>query len=75
MAAAAGTKCVGIYSSRNYPGEWDPYGDRHTVLRALVECEGCMLERCVENKMNCIMSISVDQVYNACEKILREVDS
>ena len=75
MAAISGTKCVGIYSSHNYPGEWYPYGNGHTVLRTSVECEGCMLERCVENKMKCIMSISVDQVYNACEKILRGVDS
>lgn len=50
MAAAAGTKCVGIYSSRNYPGEWDPYGNGHIVLQTPVECEGCMLETCVEKK-------------------------
>ena len=75
MAAAAGVKCVGIYSSRNYPGEWDPYGSGHIVLRTPVECEGCMLEKCEEKKMKCIMAIRVDQVYNACEKILREVDS
>ena len=74
MAAAAEIKCVGIYSSRNYPGEWSPYGNGHVVLRAPIECEGCMLERCVENNMKCIMSISADWVYNACEKILREVD-
>jgi len=75
MAASANVRCVGIFTSRDYPGHWYPYGKVHTVLRTPVECEGCMLERCVENKMKCIMSISVDHVYDACEKILREVDS
>ena len=75
MAAAANVRCVGIFTSRDYPGHWYPYGNGHTILRTPIECEGCMLERCVENKMKCIMSISVDHVYDACEKILREVDS
>lgn len=74
MAAVANIRCVGIFTSRDYPGHWYPYGNNHTVLRTPIECEGCMLERCVENKMKCIMSISVDQVYDACENILRKID-
>ena len=74
MAAAAGIRCVGIYSSRNYPGEWHPYGDGHIVLRSETECEGCMLENCVANGRKCILSIGVDQVFNSCAMILKEVD-
>jgi ADP-heptose:LPS heptosyltransferase len=75
MAVAANVRCVGVFTSRDYPGHWYPYGDGHVVLRTPIECEGCMLETCVEKRMKCIMSISVDQVYISCEKILREIDS
>ena len=70
MAACANARCVGIFTSRDYPGHWYPYGNGHIVLRTPIECEGCMLETCVEKKMKCIMSISVEQVYEACKKIL-----
>lgn len=73
MAAAANVRCVGIFTSRDYPGLWYPYGNGHIVLRTPIECEGCMLEACVRKKMKCIMSISVDRVYDACENILREI--
>lgn len=75
MAAGGGVKCVGIYSSRDYPGEWEPYGRGHVLIRTQIECEGCRLETCVKKKMECIMSISVKQVYNVCELILQEADS
>lgn len=71
MAACAGVRCVGVFTSRDYPGNWYPYGNGHIILRTPVECEGCMLERCVEQKMKCILSISTDQVYQACKTILQ----
>ena len=73
MAAASGLRCVVPFSSRDYPGHWYPYGDGHAVFRTPIPCEGCMLERCVERKMECILSISVQQVLEASRKILREV--
>ena len=72
MAATAGVRCVGVYSSRNYPGLWDPYGDRHVVIRTEMPCEGCKLEECVVEGMKCILSISVDNVLEACYNVLRE---
>jgi heptosyltransferase III len=72
MAAAAGIKCVGIYSARDYPGNWHPYGHGHIVLRNRRPCEGCMLEVCSERKAECIMSIHVNDVFQACAKVLRE---
>ena len=32
LAAAVGTPCVAIFSSRNLPGEWFPYGRQHRVI-------------------------------------------
>src|SRR5919106_1776569 len=62
LAAAVGTPCVAVFSSRNLPGEWFPYGDRHRVLYHSISCQGCRLEVCVERQKACIRSITVDQV-------------
>jgi ADP-heptose:LPS heptosyltransferase len=72
MAAAAGIRCVGIYSSRNYPGVWDPSGDDHVILRTDVPCEGCRLERCLEHHRKCILAISVERALQACLPALRD---
>lgn len=69
LAAAAGTKCVAIFSSRDIPGKWDPYGSGHIVLRKRVPCEGCLLEKC-PNNMECIKLITVKEVFNACATII-----
>lgn len=71
MAVAAGVRCVAMFSSRDYAGKWDPYGEGHIVLRTPVPCERCMLEECIERRMQCIRSITVQQVLQACRKILR----
>jgi len=73
MAALAGAGCVGVYSSRNPPGLWDPYGKGHVVLRTAIPCEGCLLQSCVEQGNRCILSISVEQVLAACKDVLRAV--
>ena len=72
MAAMAHVRCVGVYSSRNVPGLWEPYGKGHVVFRTSIPCEGCMLEECIEEKTRCIRSISVEQVLAACLEILRQ---
>jgi ADP-heptose:LPS heptosyltransferase len=70
LAAAVGTPCVAIFSSRDVPGRWYPYGEGHTIVRRDVECQGCMLEECVNEKMKCIKSVTVDEVFSACAKYL-----
>ena len=70
MAVAAGLKCVAIFSSRDYPGNWEPYTDGHIVLRTTISCEGCMLLDCIDNEMKCILAITVEQVLNACRELL-----
>lgn len=70
MAAAAGTTCVGIYSSRNVPGLWFPYGPRHRVLRTPIDCENCELFRCVERRMACLLAVPAARVIEACDEVL-----
>jgi heptosyltransferase III len=69
LAAAVGTRCVGIFSARDFPGCWHPYGSHHVVLRETVDCEGCMLSDCVEYDMACIKLINVRDVTRACDKV------
>ena len=53
MAVAAGIPCVAVFSSRDFPGNWYPYGNGHVVFRTPIKCEGCFLEKCIENEMRC----------------------
>jgi len=62
LAAAVGLKCVALFSSRDNPGKWEPYGEGHCILRKQVPCEGCLLAECREFNNLCLRSISVDEV-------------
>jgi ADP-heptose:LPS heptosyltransferase len=70
LAASVGIPCVAVFSSRDYPGLWYPYGSQHLVLRTSVPCEVCWLEECLEYQKKCILSITVDQVIQACESVI-----
>ncbi len=63
LAAAVQTPCVAIYGARNLPGIWFPFGDAHRVLYRNVECAGCQLVTCLVEKKKCILSITVDEVF------------
>ena len=62
LAASVQTPCVGIFSGRNLPRVWFPYGQRHRILYHNVECQNCRLQTCIVEKKKCILSISVDEV-------------
>jgi len=62
LAAAVGTPCVGIFSSRSLPGVWFPYGKQHRVIYHHIECQGCVLNDCMIRHKSCINSITVDEV-------------
>ena len=65
MASAAGVRCVGIYSARNPPGLWDPYGPGGGIVRKAVHCEGCGLEVCLEYGAKCLADVTVAEVFSA----------
>ena len=62
LAAAVQTPCVAIFSARNKPRVWFPYGKQHSVLYHKVDCWGCNLETCIIERKKCLTSITVDQV-------------
>jgi ADP-heptose:LPS heptosyltransferase len=70
MAVAAGIPCVAVFSARDYPGNWYPYGKQHIVIREEIDCEGCMLEACVNRGNECLLSVSTEIVYEAARKML-----
>lgn len=70
LAAMVGTPCVAIFSARDYPGRWDPYGNGHIVLRHEPTCAGCLLDTCVTNRNRCLTAISVDAAHAALESLL-----
>ena len=70
LASSAGVPCVAIFTARDWPGKWEPLGPGHTVLRRRIDCEGCMLERCTERRMECILDIDETEVEAACRSTL-----
>lgn len=71
LAAAARVPCVGVFSARDWPGAWYPYGVEQRIFRTAIECEGCYLEVCAERKNECLNRISVEQVLAGCESLLQ----
>lgn len=72
MAAAAGTPCVAVFSSRTRPGERYPAGEGHAVLQVALPCQGCRLDACREHDRRCLRLIPVDAVLDEMTKILAE---
>jgi len=69
LAAAAGTRCVAVFTARSLPETWHPYGDGHRVHIKSVPCAGCRKESC--ESMECILSVTVDEVLQSCYEVLR----
>jgi ADP-heptose:LPS heptosyltransferase len=74
LAAAVDISCVAIFSARDWPGKWEPYGNDHKVLRFEVPCAGCRLASC-DKKLECLTEISVQQVYDACLEIIKKTST
>jgi len=70
LAACVGTPCVAIFSARNFPGQWFPRGDVNKIIYHTVDCAGCGLEVCIEQKKKCILSITINEVQDAVIEIL-----
>jgi len=71
LAAASGKPCVAIFSARDWPGIWEPYGKGHKILRFDVPCSGCRLAVC-DQQLQCLTNIQVHDVYQACKEVLAQ---
>ncbi|AXC13429.1 ADP-heptose--lipooligosaccharide heptosyltransferase II [Acidisarcina polymorpha] len=65
LAAAVGVPSVAVFSARNFPGVWFPHGRQHRVIYHQTDCAGCELVTCIEQQKKCILSITVDEVFDA----------
>ena len=70
LAASAGTPVLAVFAARNIPRQWFPAGAGNEVVYHHVECAGCGLETCVEQKKRCLTSIGVDEVLMATLDLL-----
>lgn len=70
LAASSGVPCVAIFSSRDTPDIWFPSGKRNRILYHDVDCAGCRLETCIEQRKKCILSVTVDEVMSAIDSVL-----
>ncbi len=69
LAAAVGVPCVAVFSARDWPGKWEPYGSGHRVHRSEVPCAGCRLEVC-DKGLICLLNIPAQEVYASCVSAL-----
>ncbi|MEP7300055.1 MAG: glycosyltransferase family 9 protein [Caldimonas sp.] len=72
LAASEGVPCVVPFSARDFPGKWNPMGPQHAIVRRRPACEGCMLERCVVERMRCLTDIAVAELTTPARAILRQ---
>lgn len=73
LAAAVATPCVAVFSARNKPGEWFPYGKQHQVIYHQTPCFGCQLIVCEKYQKKCIYSIEVSEVMAAVKEIISDI--
>jgi len=55
------------------PGQWIPNGEHVRVVLHWVECGGCLLETCVVQGKKCILSIGVEEAWQATQEHLIKV--
>jgi ADP-heptose:LPS heptosyltransferase len=69
LAALVKTPVVSLFGGRNFPKEWDPWGDG-VILRARVPCEPCFRDDC--HRPLCMEAISVDAVVEVVRNLIEE---
>jgi heptosyltransferase III len=70
LAAAMGVPCVCVFGAKDLPGVWFPPGDRNQIVYHQPECFGCGLEICIEKKKVCVLSVTVEEMEQAVERVL-----
>lgn len=70
LAAASGVPSVVLFSARDLPGKWYPYGTDNVILQGEAPCHGCMLEDGCPNDNLCMKSITDDSLVTAVLNLL-----
>ncbi|MGB6687379.1 MAG: glycosyltransferase family 9 protein [Terracidiphilus sp.] len=75
LAASVGVPSVVVFSARNKPGVWFPFGRKNQVIYHRTDCMTCGLETCVEMGKKCILSVTVGEMERAVDAVLRPIAS
>ena len=70
MAAVVGTPAVVIFGPTD-PRRTGPYGQKHKVLSAEMDCRPCFSRACRFGEPKCMAAVTADQVAEVALKILR----
>lgn len=62
---------VAIFGSTN-PVTTGPWSDHSVVVRNDIKCSPCLKRKCPLDTFECMNSIDVDTVYEACERVLHK---
>jgi len=74
LASAAGTPAVIIFGSSSSV-HWRPWRVEHRVVQNDFPCNPCKGDRCYAfDEPRCILSVTFEQVRDACETLLAETD-
>lgn len=65
LAAAVGVPCAIAFAARTKPGIWYPAGNGHQIVYHQVDCLGCNIETCIEQKKKCLTSITIAEMQTA----------
>ncbi len=76
IAAATGTKTIGIYLATAYPGETAPYGREHIVISPNINCYPCLRKpETGACNMECIDQIKPEYVFPIAKEVLEKDSS
>ena len=70
LACAVRAPVVAVYSGRNRPGVWFPFGQEDNVVRLDVPCMGCALVTCVAHANRCLTGIEPARVVQRAARVL-----
>jgi heptosyltransferase-1 len=71
VATAMGSPVVVALFGPTSPSRTGPYGVKHRVIRAGLECSPCLRKRC--DHMSCMKKITVDMVFSTVKEVLKDV--
>ncbi len=69
MAAALGVPVVGLFGPSD-PAVWGPWGEGHRVFYKNLDCRACFHPDCFRGEENCMMQISLEEVWEAVREKL-----
>lgn len=73
VASAVGCPSVTVTSALDFPGRWEPWNSRESVVRVRIDCEFCLSQTCCPKKTNaCITAVDAREVLRMCCQVLGE---